>query len=210
MIVPGDIVLFDCDGVLVDSRTAGEAAWTTWAQRRGLDPAVVLDDLHGRRSIDSVARFVAPERVAADVAELDALELDSAGDITAIPGAAALLASLPRDRWAVVTSAPEPLARARLSTAGLPEPPVLITSEQVSAGKPAPDPYLAAAAAVGVAPGVTIVVEDTPAGIAAARAAGVRTVVGVGPEAVGADVCVGDLRGLAWRDAALRRDSLGR
>ena len=206
MIVPGDVVLFDCDGVLVDSRAAGEAAWTTWAERRGLDPAVVLDGIHGRRSVDSVARFVAPERVEADVAELDALELDGAGDTTAIPGAAALLAGLPGDRWVVVTSAPEALARARLGAAGLPEPRMLITSELVSAGKPAPDPYLAAADAVGVAPGVCIVVEDTPAGIASARAAGVRTVVGVGPDAVGADVRVADLRELVWRDGlALRR-----
>lgn len=103
MIIPGDVVLFDCDGVLVDSRTAGEAAWTTWASRRGIDRAVVLDGIHGRRSVDSVARFVAPERVAADVAELDALELDSASQTSAIAGAVELLGSLPRDRWAVVT-----------------------------------------------------------------------------------------------------------
>jgi sugar-phosphatase len=210
VIVPGDVVLFDCDGVLVDSRTAGEAAWTTWAERRRLDPAVVLNGIHGRRSVESVARFVAADEVAAAVAELDALELAGAGDTAAIPGAAELLAGLPRERWAVVTSAPEPLARARLAAAGLPAPPVLITSEVVSAGKPAPDPYLAAAAAVGVPAGVAIVVEDTPAGIVAARAAGVRSVVGVGADAGDADVVVRDLRGLEWRDGALWRGSLGR
>jgi sugar-phosphatase len=210
VIVPGDVVLFDCDGVLVDSRAAGEAAWTTWAQRRGLDPLVVLDGIHGRRSVESVARFVAPAAVTDAVAELDALELAGAGDTAAIPGAAELLLGLPRDRWAVVTSAPEPLARARLSAAGLPEPPVLITSEQVAAGKPAPDPYLAAAAGVGVPPGAAIVVEDTPAGIAAARSAGVRSVVGVGADATGADVGVRDLRELEWRDGGLWRGSSGR
>jgi sugar-phosphatase len=204
VIVPGEVILFDCDGVLVDSRELGERAWIAWATAHELDPAVVLDGIHGRRSVDTVARFVAPEAVADAVAELDALELAGAAETTAIPGAAELLPALPRDRWAVVTSAPPALARARLGAARLPLPAVLITGADVSAGKPAPDGYLAAAAALGVAASAAIVVEDTPAGIAAARAAGVRTVVGVGPDAGAADVGVDDLSGLVWRDGALR------
>jgi len=178
-------VLFDCDGVLVDSDSVVVRSWTRWAQRLGLEPDVVLATVHGRRAADTVA----------------ALELEDADDVTVIPGAAALLASMPADRWATVTSGSPVLARARLVAAGLPVPEVLVTSADVTHGKPHPEGYLAAAAHLGVPADECLVLEDSPAGIRAAQAAQVRHVVRVGDRELGdlrADAEVPDLRSLRW------------
>jgi sugar-phosphatase len=197
---PADAVLFDSDGVLVDSKEAGERAWVEWSQRYDLDPDAVLTGLHGRRSRETVALHVAPELAEAATAVIDRLELDSADETRALPGAAALVASLPEVSRAVVTSAPRELGVARLGAAGVPVPAVLITSEAVERGKPAPDPYLAAAAALGVPIGRCLVFEDSEHGIAAARAAGVGVLVGVGESAVGlgCDAVVPDLGAARW------------
>jgi len=200
-----EAVLFDCDGVLVDSRAAGEAAWARWASGRGLDPATVVATIHGRRAQETAAAFLPAGDVAAAVAEIEALELATASGTRPIAGAAALLAALPPARWAVVTSASAALAEARLRGAGLPVPAVLISGDDVAAGKPAPDGYLAAAAALGVAPAAVAVVEDSEAGLRAGAAAAPGLLVGVGPQAAAAglaDVVVADLGPLAWRDGA--------
>lgn len=194
-------VLFDCDGVLVDSDPVVVRSWTRWAQRLGLDPDVVLATVHGRRAADTVAEFVEPAGREAALALIDALELEDADDVTVIPGAAALLASIPAGRWATVTSGSPVLARARLVAAGLPVPDVLVTSADVTQGKPHPEGYLAAAALLGVPAEECLVLEDSPAGIRAARAAQVRHVVRVGDRELGdlrADAEVADLRGLRW------------
>jgi mannitol-1-/sugar-/sorbitol-6-phosphatase len=159
-------VLSDLDGVLVDSGDAVERVWREWAVERGIDPDLVARASHGVPSHGVLAR-VAPHRKTPE--EIDRIErLHAATGGRALPGAAELLARA----HAVVTSCSPYLARARLASAGLPTPPVLITSDLTARGKPHPDPYLAGAAALGADPADCLVIEDAPAGIAAARAAG--------------------------------------
>lgn len=205
-VLPCTAVLFDCDGVLVDSDPVVVRSWTRWSQRLGLDPDVVLATVHGRRAADTVAEFVERAGREAALALIDALELEDADDVTVIPGAAALLASIPAGRWATVTSGSPVLARARLVAAGLPVPDVLVTSVDVTHGKPHPEGYLAAAAQLGVPADECLVLEDSPAGIRAARAAQVRHVVRVGDRELGdlrADAEVADLRSLRWTGEGL-------
>lgn len=198
-------LLFDCDGVLVDSKEASEEAWTEWAGHYGLDAEQVLAGIHGRRSVETVARLLPEPRRAGATALIDRLEVETADRTRPVPGAVELLAAVPRSAYAVVTSAPAELCRARLAAASLPAPPVLVTSEDVARGKPAPDCYLLGAERLGVEPAACLVLEDSAAGIAAARAAGVGFVVGVGPDAHerGADVVVPDLTAAGWQDGRL-------
>ncbi len=198
-------LLFDCDGVLVDSMGSVTAAWTRWAVELGLDPGAVNSLVHGRRSVDTVAMVVPEEHRAERLARIDRYEIEDAATVRAIPGAAALLASLPADRWAVVTSGRADLALARLRAAGLPRPDALVTADDVAQGKPDPEGYRTAAARLGVPPAGTVVIEDMPVGMTAARAAGAGAVVGVGEKALvgGADVVVPDLRWLRWTGEGL-------
>jgi sugar-phosphatase len=193
-------VLFDCDGVLVDSDACVISAWSRWAADLGFEPDGVVAVVHGRRSADTVRRLVAPADVPAALALIDRYELEDARSVTAIPGALALAGAIPARQWAVVTSGTTPLAQARLAAAGFPRPDVLVTADDVEHGKPAPDGYLAAAHQLGVAVGETVVLEDAVAGIQAARAAGVRAVIGVGGRGLAevADVVVPDLRAIGW------------
>ncbi|MFD6286158.1 HAD-IA family hydrolase [Streptomyces sp. NPDC060205] len=205
MRIPCDGLLFDNDGVLVDSDLGVDQAWSRWARARGLSAEKVTAMVHGRRSADTVALLVAdPGERPAALAEIDRLEIEAAATTTALPGALDLLTSLPRGSWAVVTSGVTALARARLAAAGLPLPPVLITADDVTNGKPAPDGYLAAAARLGVDPARTVVLEDAVAGAKAGETAGAY-VIGVGPRGLdtGAQVVVRDLRGLTWHDGVL-------
>ncbi|SEJ67702.1 sugar-phosphatase [Arthrobacter sp. yr096] len=171
-------ILFDMDGTLVDSTAIVEQVWSEFADRYGLDIQEILRTSHGVRSGDTVRRY-AP--VGADVvaltAELDAMERTRTDGVIAIPGAAALLTALPDDAIALVTSADRVLAGIRMQAAGLPMPATAVTSEAVTLGKPHPEGYLKAAAMLGVDASDVVVFEDAPAGIAAARAAGMRTVV---------------------------------
>src|SRR3954468_16335481 len=172
-------LLFDSDGVLVDSDSSALHAWVTWGHERGLDPKTVVDQVHGRRAEDTVALLVTgPERDQA-LRRINDLELSTANEVQALPGALALLRDLDGSPWAVVTSATAALASARLQAAGLPDPPVLITADDVEAGKPAPDGYRAAAARLGRPTSQCVVFEDSDAGVLAAHAAEVGTVVGV-------------------------------
>ncbi|MDR5700577.1 HAD-IA family hydrolase [Agromyces aerolatus] len=170
-----DAVLFDIDGTLVDSTPAVERTWQVWASRRGLDVAEILRVCHGRRSEDTIAMFVAADEQDAAVAELEQLELADLDDVIALHGTRSLLPRLPADRWAAVTSGSQRLMRARLAAAGLPVPEVLVAAEDVGAGKPDPEGYLNAAAALGVSPQRCLVVEDAPAGVDAGIAAGAWT-----------------------------------
>jgi len=212
MSVPGTVtflacrgLLFDCDGVLVDSLASVTAAWSRWALELGLEPAAVNSLVHGRRSVDTVAMVVPEEHRAERLAQIDRYEIEDAATVRAIPGAAALLASLPADRWAVVTSGRADLALARLRAAGLPCPDALVTADDVAQGKPDPEGYRKAAERLGVPTAATVVVEDMPVGISAARAAGAGAVVGVGQRSAdGApDVVVADLRSLRWTGEGL-------
>ena len=193
-------LLFDNDGVLVDSNAAGEDAWREWAVAHRLDPAEVLAGIHGRRSRETVSLFVPGDGAEAATAHIDALELASAGRTRPLAGAADLVASVPDEARAVVTSAPRALVMARLTAAGIPVPAVVVTSEDVSAGKPAPDPYLVAAARLGLDVAECAIFEDSANGIAAALAAGAGTVIGVGTSALGlgCDVVIPDLTAARW------------
>jgi sugar-phosphatase len=170
--------LFDLDGVLVDSQAVVERTWRRWAQRHQLDPDTLIQVAHGRRTRDTVAAATPDLAIDREVAWLDSAELADVDGLRVVPGAKELLSMLPADRWAVVTSCGRALARLRLTSVGLPVPEVLVVSEDVKHGKPAPDGYRLAADRLGVDAAACVVFEDAPAGVAAGRAAGAR-VVGV-------------------------------
>lgn len=179
-------LLLDMDGTLVNSDAVVERRWSGWAVRNGLDPADVLPVVHGRQGHATMAALLPDrpmEQNRADNAALLAEETADTEGIVPIDGAPAFLAALARHPHALVTSASEELARVRMTAAGLPMPPVVITAERVGASKPDPEGFLKGAAELGVAPADCIVFEDAGVGIAAARSAGMR-VVGVGPRAV--------------------------
>ncbi|MCJ1695570.1 HAD-IA family hydrolase [Rathayibacter caricis] len=175
--------LFDMDGTLVDSTAVVETIWRSFADRFGLDRAMILASVHGVRAEDSVRRFAPPgSDVAGIVAELNAYELEHTEGTVEIPGAVAFLAALPRTRVALVTSASPALAAGRLAAAGVPSPDVVVTADDVLHGKPAPDGYLAAAERLGVLATDAVVFEDAEAGVLAGLAAGMRVVVVGGHE----------------------------
>ena len=198
-------IVFDCDGVLVDSDDAVVDAWSAWAVAYGFDPAAVVEVCHGQPARATVAAFLAPGDVAAGIVVIDRLELELAHDVRGLPGARDLLRSLPVGRWGIVTSGIRVLATTRLEASGIALPDVLVTADDVTHGKPNPEGYALALRRLGADASRSVVFEDAPTGIAAARAAGVGTVIGVGPRAIGADVeaIVGDLRGVVWDSAGL-------
>lgn len=204
-----DRLLLDCDGVLVDSHSASAVAWNLWAKRWAPGFDFHRDVEHGRRISDLVTELIsAPSDIAAATADLKQQELDHAANVTAIAGARQLLESSPAGSWAVVTSGSRAIATARMASAGLPLAGVLVTSEDVENGKPFPDPYLLAARRLQVSPDRCAVFEDATAGIAAARAAGVSTIVGVGAAATaGVTVAVADLSGVSFDGRQLRIDA---
>ncbi|GFM64672.1 glycerol-3-phosphatase [Pseudomonas cichorii] len=170
--------LFDMDGTLLNSVISAERVWAKWARKHGIDVETFLPTIHGVRSIDTVRRQNLPGIDAEQEAEaISQAEIEDVEGVVAIEGVAAFLASLPKDRWAMVTSAPLALAQARMGAAGLALPDIVITAEDVTQGKPAPDGFLLAAQRLGVAAQDCLVFEDAPAGIAAAKAAGASVVV---------------------------------
>ena len=190
-------VLFDLDGVLVDSRESTEWVWLAWASKNGIDEEQLRSAMHGVRSAE-VVRALRPDLDAA--AESDEIERRQAEDVdglVAIPGAVAALGALKGDRVAVVTSGTRPLALARLAAAGIEPPAVIVFGGDVSRGKPDPEGYLAAARRLGADPAEALVVEDAPPGIEAAKAAGMAAVALPSThgreELGGADVVLGSL-----------------
>jgi mannitol-1-/sugar-/sorbitol-6-phosphatase len=171
-------LLFDMDGTILNSIAAAERVWAAWAKRQGLDVASFLPTIHGVRAIETITKLQLPGvDPQAEVHALLLAEIEDVEGIEAIEGAAAFLASLPPDRWAIVTSSPRQLAIRRLEAAGLPTPAVFVTGEDVERGKPAPDCYLLAAKRLGQKIEDCLVFEDAPAGIQAAEAAGAALVV---------------------------------
>ena len=169
-------ILFDLDGVLVDSTPAIIQVWTAWAHAKGVDPDNILSVMHGRRSVE-VLQIVAPHVDApAEVRKIEEEITGYKNGTIAIPGAADLLRSLPADRWCVVTSGLRAYAPARLRAANLPLPKILVTADDVAKGKPDPEPYLRAAELMNVKPEECVVVEDAPAGILAAHAGGMKVI----------------------------------
>jgi mannitol-1-/sugar-/sorbitol-6-phosphatase len=170
-----DAVIFDMDGVVIDSGDIYAKHWRSWGQQHGIDFEAQIAHVHpGRPPLETI-RVVAPhlDAKAESLAFNDALDADDGGDaITAMPGAATLLAGLPPDRWTIATSAFRNVAIVWLEHCGLPVPPALVTVDDIEHGKPAPDPYLRAAELLGMDPARCLVVEDAPAGVQAAKAAG--------------------------------------
>ena len=170
--------LFDMDGTILTSIIAAERVWADWARSHGLDVDVFLPTIHGKRSIDTVRGLGLPDIDAeAEAHRITQAEIEDVDGIEAIAGVAAFLATLPEERWAIVTSAPRALAQARIAAAGLPLPPVLVAAEDVRHGKPAPDPFLLGAEKLGMRPEECLVFEDTLAGLQSAAAAGMDSVM---------------------------------
>jgi sugar-phosphatase len=167
-----DAVLFDMDGTLVDSTAVVERQWRRWADERGFDPAPFIARAHGRRTIDTLRELAPDLATEEEAARFDAEEAADSAGVVPVPGAHALLAHLPGDRWGLVTSATATLARGRMAAASLPLPDVLVTADDVARGKPDPEGYQAAARRLRANPARCLVFEDTPAGLEAGTAAG--------------------------------------
>ena len=176
LVLRASALLLDMDGTLVHSTGEVETVWRLWCRRHRLDPEPVLTMCHGVRSRE-VIRTLAPQLdLAQEVALLDELEINHTGQAEALAGARTLLASLPVERWALVTSASQRVVRHRLRSAALPLPALLVGAEDVVHGKPDPEPYLLAAERLGLAAADCLVFEDAPAGISSALQAGCRVV----------------------------------
>jgi sugar-phosphatase len=166
-------LIFDLDGVLVDSTAVVERAWRRWADERGVGWDAMLPRLLGRPGREVVNEF-APHLVAhEELVTVDAYEMADTDAMSVLPGALELI-ELAGPQWAIVTSGGYELATARMDAVGIPRPPVLVTASDITQGKPHPEPYLKAAGMLGVDPSECLVVEDAPAGVEAARAAGMR------------------------------------
>lgn len=170
-----DAILFDLDGTLADSTRCVDRSWRKLADRLGIDFAEMNGSYHGVPAKQTLARLM-PDSSQSEIDEvavwLAGVEISDTDDIIPIPGALAILDALPSSRWAVVTSGSTALATARITAAGLPLPRHLISADDVSVGKPAPDPYLLAAKTLGYEPKRCLVVEDAPAGVASGLASG--------------------------------------
>ena len=165
-------ILFDMDGVLISSLGSVERSWTKWANMRGVDPVYACQVAHGCRSIDTIAKLRPDLDAETENRIIEDIEIEDTGGVTALPGVLKLLAALPKSSWTVVTSATDPLARVRLAAGEVPIPERIVTAETVSQGKPHPDPYLAGAALLSLAPEECVVFEDAASGTKSARAAG--------------------------------------
>lgn len=176
MIVTASALLFDLDGVLVDSTPAVTRVWHQWAIEYGFEPEKTVREAHGRPSIESIRELLPEADHEALNSELEAREIADLDGVIPLPGAIELINSLPPDRWAIVTSCTRDLAEVRIRAAGLPVPPNIVTSSDITNGKPHPEPYLKGAEILGVSPADCIVLEDVPAGILAGKAAGARVI----------------------------------
>jgi mannitol-1-/sugar-/sorbitol-6-phosphatase len=167
-------VLFDLDGVLVDSTPAVARVWTIWANKHGFVPDEVVRQAHGRPSIATIRELLPSADHVAENREVERGEIEDVEGVIPLPGALEILQALPQNRWTIATSCTRRLAEVRIRAAGLPLPKNMITSNDVQRGKPDPEPYIKAAQILGFAPADCIVVEDAPAGIRAGKASGAR------------------------------------
>lgn len=169
-------LLFDMDGVLIDSTPAVARVWHRWALEHGLDPDEVVRRAHGRPSVATIRELLPNSDIEAEDREVERREIEDLDGVVPLPGVLELLNTLPSERWTIVTSCTRPLALLRLRTAGLPIPKKLITSNDIKNGKPHPEPYLKAASLLGYPAAECVVVEDAPSGIRAGKAAGARVI----------------------------------
>jgi sugar-phosphatase len=178
MKIRAQALLFDNDGTLVSSLRSVERCWTRWAGEYGITAErFAAVELHGRPAAEIAADLLPADVVPEAVARIEHLEVEDVADdgVRLLPGTKEFLAALPADRWAVVTSATRRLAEARLDAVGI-QPKTLVAADDITRGKPDPEPYLLGARALGVDPSACVVFEDAPAGLAAGRAAGMTTV----------------------------------
>lgn len=198
-------MLFDMDGVLLDSTHAVARVWHQWAIEHGFDPEEVVRAAHGRPSISTIRDYLPGSDYEAENREVERRELADLEGVIPWPGAIELLRSLPLERWAIVTSCTRPLAEVRLRAGGLPRPKIFITSNDIAHGKPAPDAYVKGAEMLGIKPAEIIVVEDVPAGVRSGKAAGCRvialrtTMPEADLQAAGADWLVKDCSAISLR-----------
>src|SRR5260370_35628170 len=169
-------LLFDMDGVLIDSTPAVARVWRKWAIEHGFNPAEVISRAHGRPSLTTVREYLPNADHEAENREVERREIEDLEGVVPLPGAVDLLASLPEHRWTIVTSCTRRLPEVRLRAAALPIPQRMITSNDVANGKPHPEPYSKAATLLGFPPSDCIVIEDAPAGIHAGKAARARVI----------------------------------
>ncbi len=169
-------LLFDLDGVLIDSTPAVTRVWTQWALEHGFDPVEVVHRAHGRPSLSTIREYLPSADHELENGKVEQQEIEDLEGVVALPGTCALLSALPSDRWTIVTSCTRPLAEVRIRAAGLPIPQRLITSSDITNGKPHPEPYLKGAAVLGFPIQECLVFEDVPAGIRSGKAAGARVV----------------------------------
>lgn len=198
--IPCRALLFDLDGVLVDSTPAVTRVWTSWALKHGFDPEAVVRMAHGRTSLSTIIELLPNGDHAAEDRDVERREIEDVEGVIPLPGALELLNKLPSQYWAVVTSGTRRLAEVRIRAAGLPLPKHFITASDITRGKPDPEPYLLGAKSVGFAPGDCVVIEDAPAGIRSAKSAGAKVIAlrTTAPDielaAAGADWIIRDLR----------------
>jgi sugar-phosphatase len=169
-------LLFDLDGVLIDSTPAVARVWSRWALEHNFDPQEVVHLAHGRPSRSTIRELLPTADIAAEDRIVERWEMEDTEGVVFLPGTKRLLESLPNDRWTIATSCTRPLAEVRLRAVGLPIPEKIVTSSDVTHGKPHPEPYLKAAGKLGILPRDCIVVEDAPAGVLAGKAAGARVI----------------------------------
>lgn len=169
-------LLFDLDGVLIDSTPAVARVWRRWAVEHGFDPEEVVARAHGRPSLTTVREYLPNADHEAENREVERREIEDLDGVVPLPGALELLASLPKDRWTIVTSCTRPLAEVRIQAAGLPPPEKLITATDIIHGKPDPEPFLKGAALLGFPAEKCVVFEDVPAGVRSGKAAGARVI----------------------------------
>jgi mannitol-1-/sugar-/sorbitol-6-phosphatase len=204
LIIEIKALLFDNDGVLVNSHASVDAAWGQWCTEYGVE-GFISSEHYGTRAEDMVMMLVGQEKFAEANARINELEQASAHETTALPGAKELLTSLPEGIWTICTSANPRLGPARIQAAGLPLPKQLVTGGDVENGKPAPDPYLLGASRLGFDPKDCVVFEDAQAGVLAGKAAGVAMVIGVSVWALktDADIVIEDLEGISFDGSKL-------
>lgn len=195
-----DAILFDLDGTLIDSTASVERAWARWAAEEEIELSA-LRGSHGMPAAEIVARLLPPDRVAGAIARIMEYEVTDTDGVVLRPGTAEALASLPAGRAAIVTSCTRPLLSARGGAAGLVEPAVAVTIDDVHRGKPDPAPFLLGAERLGVDPARCLVVEDAPAGLRAGRLAGCATLAVDGTHELAtldADAAVANLAGVRF------------
>ena len=195
--LPIHAILFDMDGVLVSSTSADERSWLRWARVHGIEHSFSIHDTHGRRTVDTIRAALPDADLTTELRRMEDFDAEDSTGTLLYPGVHQLLAVLPPDRWSIVTSASERILRQRLVLFGVALPPHVVTADHVTRGKPDPEPYRLGAAQLGAAPADCLVLEDAPAGIRSAKAAGCQVL------AVASSHPVAELRHADWVIPAL-------